>query len=113
MAYEKSAATIRKLRKEKYTIIHLTMYGLPPQEVLPHILPKQKVAIVIGADKVPREIYEGADYNVSITRQPHSEVAALGVFLHYLQEGNEETLAFPRAKMRVIPQAKGKRVEKK
>ena len=32
--------------------------------------------IVVGAEKVPREIYELADYNVAVGSQPHSEVSA-------------------------------------
>jgi tRNA (cytidine56-2'-O)-methyltransferase len=63
------------------TIVHLTMYGLPLEEEIPKIRKKDRILIVVGAEKVPREVFEKADYNISVTNQPHSEVAALALFL--------------------------------
>ncbi|MCK7488956.1 MAG: hypothetical protein MZU79_00960 [Anaerotruncus sp.] len=37
--------------------------------------------IVVGAEKVPPEIYQLADWNVAVGNQPHSEVAALAITL--------------------------------
>ncbi|NIS35916.1 MAG: tRNA (cytidine(56)-2'-O)-methyltransferase, partial [Actinobacteria bacterium] len=37
--------------------------------------------VVVGAAKVSFDVYEAADWNVAVTNQPHSEVAALAVFL--------------------------------
>jgi tRNA (cytidine56-2'-O)-methyltransferase len=98
-------------------IVHLTMYG----EVLDDALPKirdaigknktKKVLVVVGAEKVPREIYELANYNVSVGSQPHSEVAALAVFLDRLFMGGELYCTFVKAKIRIKPSSKGKRVE--
>jgi len=65
----------------------------------------------VGGAKVPGEVYGLADWNVGVTSQPHSEVSALAVFLHELQEGEELGLAFPGARKRVVPQARGKRVD--
>ncbi|MEK6820916.1 MAG: tRNA (cytidine(56)-2'-O)-methyltransferase, partial [archaeon] len=92
--YTQPGAVIKKMRKEGYCMVHLTMYGEKPGEIAKQVRKKKKIAIVVGADKVPSSVYEEADYNVSITRQPHSEVAALGVFLHYLNEGKEEEMEF-------------------
>ena len=90
-------------------IIHLTMYGIPLPEVIEKIRESQNdKLIVVGASKVPREVYGLADYNVSITNQPHSEVAALAIFLDYLFQGAEFDLKFKNAKMEVIPSEKGK-----
>ena len=52
-----------------------------------------------------------ADWNVGVTSQPHSEVSALAVFLHELREGEELGVSFPGARRRVVPQARGKRVD--
>jgi tRNA (cytidine56-2'-O)-methyltransferase len=92
-------------------IIHLTMYGIPLPEVIEKIRDSQKnKLIIIGASKVPRDVYEIADYNVSITNQPHSEVGALAIFLDYLFKGEEFRLKFKNAKMEVIPSERGKTV---
>jgi tRNA (cytidine56-2'-O)-methyltransferase len=93
-------------------IIHLTMYGLPVREVIPEIRGEgSDVLVVVGGAKVPGEVYGLADWNVGVTSQPHSEVSALAVFLHELREGEELGLAFPGARKRVVPQARGKRVD--
>jgi tRNA (cytidine56-2'-O)-methyltransferase len=57
------------------------------------------------------EVYDRADWNVGVTNQPHSEVAALAVFLDRLFEGQALDRDWVGADRRVIPQATGKRVE--
>jgi len=100
-------------KKKGYTIIHLTMYGLATQDVEKEIRKKEKVLVIIGSQKVEREVYENSDYNVSVTLQPHSEIAALAVFLDRIQEGNELANEYPGAKIAVKPVNKGKCVLKK
>lgn len=114
VTYEKNVLRkINQLQKEGNVIVHLTMYGEKPTDALVQkIRREKKVTIVIGSEKVPGEVYQTADYNISITRQPHSEVAALAVMMHRLNEGKEEELVFTHARKKVIPEKKGKRVEK-
>jgi len=66
--------------------------------------------IVVGAEKVPREIYELADYNVAVGCQPHSEVSALGVLLDRIQQGKQFELKFEDSERVIIPQEHGKNV---
>lgn len=92
-------------------VIHLTQYGLPLIDVIDEVRKSKKdKLVVVGAKKQPREMYELATYNISITNQPHSEVAALCLFLHYLWEGEEFKREFKNAKLKVIPQSRGKKV---
>lgn len=92
-------------------VIHLTMYGLHIDQVINEIRNSRKnLLVVVGASKVPRVIYELADYNVAIGNQPHSEVAALAVFLDRLFEGKELHFIFPDAKLCIVPSAKEKKV---
>lgn len=92
-------------------IIHLTMYGLPLQKVIGRIRLSQKPKlVVVGGTKVPSEMYELANWNVSIISQPHSEIAALSVFLHEFFEGKELNRPFDRAKMKIAPQKQGKKI---
>lgn len=99
-------------RRLGWKIVHLTMYGLPLDEEIGKIRREKKVAVLIGSQKVPGEAYRLADYNVSVTMQPHSEVAALAVFLHELLEGKELEKSFPGARMKIVPCACGKKVKK-
>jgi len=93
-------------------VVHLTMYGLPVQDVVSEIRGDgSDLLVVVGGAKVPGELYGLADWNVGVTSQPHSEVSSLAVFLHDLYEGGELGLSFPGARLRVDPQARGKRVE--
>jgi tRNA (cytidine56-2'-O)-methyltransferase len=111
--YERSwKDTLEEFRERGFKIVHLTMYGLPLTEKLKELKSFDKILVAIGSEKVPREIYELADYNIAITNQPHSEVAALAIFLHELFEGKEFSAEFEDAKMKIIPQSKGKKVVK-
>ena len=94
-------------------IIHLTMYGVPIQDIIGEIKrsPKDKL-IVVGGQKLPHSIYELADYNISITQQPHSEVAAICIFLDRYFEGAEFNKKFDDAELRIVPQRMGKLVVK-
>lgn len=93
-------------------VIHLTMYGLRIGEVTDKIRRSGKnLLIVVGSKKVPGTLFSIADYNVAVGGQPHSEVAALAVFLDRFFEGEELKREFAHYKVRVIPERKGKRVE--
>jgi tRNA (cytidine56-2'-O)-methyltransferase len=91
-------------------VIHLTMYGLDLDEALLEIDKSRKdKLIIVGGKKVPSEVYKLATYNVSVGHQPHSEVAALAVFLDRLSQGKALSKKFAGAKKRIIPQERGKK----
>jgi tRNA (cytidine56-2'-O)-methyltransferase len=100
---------IRAWKKRGGTVVHLTMYGIPMQETIGEIRKREEILVVIGAEKVPGEIYGLADYNVSVTSQPHSEVSSIAVFLDHLFEGTELHRTYPDAELRVYPSRDGKR----
>jgi tRNA (cytidine56-2'-O)-methyltransferase len=90
-------------------IVHLTAYGMPLPNVIDEIRNNQNdKLIVIGASKVPHEVYELATYNVAITNQPHSEVAALAIFLDHLFHSEEFKKKFEHAKVEIIPSKNAK-----
>ncbi|TKR28211.1 tRNA (cytidine(56)-2'-O)-methyltransferase [Natronomonas salsuginis] len=96
------------------TTVHLTMYGLPIQDIEDDVrrdLTDGPLLIVVGAEKVPFDVYERAEYNVSVTNQPHSEVAGLAVFLDRLFEGQELAREWENATHRVVPKETGKKVD--
>lgn len=90
--------------------LHLTMYGIPLPEKIEEIRKEKRLLVIIGGEKVPSEVYNLSDWNVSITLQPHSEVAALGVFLHEYFQGKEFEKDFENPRVKVIPQERGKKV---
>jgi tRNA (cytidine56-2'-O)-methyltransferase len=95
------------------TVAHLTMYGLPVQDVEAELRESrgtEPLLVVVGGEKVPFEVYEHADYNVAVTNQPHSEIAGLAVLLDRLFEGAELDREWTDADRVVVPQATGKRV---
>ena len=98
-------------------IVHLTMYGMPIQEVEGEIRDRHRegdpLLVVVGAEKVPWDVYDAADWNVGVTNQPHSEVASLAVFLDRLFEGRELDREWTDADREVVPQPEGKRVEER
>ena len=91
--------------------MHLTMYGETLEKALEVIDSSQDIMIVVGAEKVPREVYERASINVGVGNQPHSEVAALGVFLYSFFDGKMPK--FNDGQMKIIPNPQGKTVESK
>ena len=90
-------------------IVHLTMYGTPLSETIGEIRRSEELMVVVGAEKVPPEIYEIADWNVGVGNQPHSEVAALAVFLDRLWEGEELEREF-EGRIEVVPSPRFKTV---
>ncbi|MBE8539255.1 tRNA (cytidine(56)-2'-O)-methyltransferase [Geoglobus acetivorans] len=90
--------------------VHLTMYGLPLPDKLHEIRNADKILVIVGAEKVPPEVYELSDYNIAIGNQPHSEVAALAIFLDRVLEGHVFNAEFEDARLRVIPSERGKKI---
>jgi tRNA (cytidine56-2'-O)-methyltransferase len=104
-----------RMRAHDGPVVHLTMYGEPMGEVLPGLegapAVPQDLMVAVGAGKVGTEVYEAADRNAAVGHQPHSEVAALAVFLHALRGEDALREDFEGAEVRVAPQADGKQLE--
>ncbi|MCE7741202.1 MAG: tRNA (cytidine(56)-2'-O)-methyltransferase [Candidatus Heimdallarchaeota archaeon] len=94
------------------TIVHLTMYGIDLTDKLFELKQKEKLLIVVGGVKVPGAIYELTDYNIAIGNQPHSEVAALGIFLDQISDSKARKKRFENAKNVITPSEDGKKMEK-
>ena len=89
--------------------IHLTMYGLPWKETIPNIPRDRPIAVVVGGAKVPGEVFGICQYNISIGNQPHSEVAALAVFLQSWNPDGADASNFTGG-MTVVPMESGKQI---
>ncbi|HEX3001518.1 MAG TPA: tRNA (cytidine(56)-2'-O)-methyltransferase [Methanoregula sp.] len=102
---------IKEWKADGGIVVHLTMYGLNLPDVVSEIRPHNKILVIVGAEKVPGEIYGLADYNVAVTGQPHSEISSLALFLDHLFAGTELRNEFPGAQIRIIPTRAGKQTE--
>jgi tRNA (cytidine56-2'-O)-methyltransferase len=100
----------RLVRTYPGAVVHLTMYGQPLARVLPRLRKERNLLLVVGGAKVPSELYRLSTWNVGVGHQPHSEVAAVSVTLAALF-GVPGPKRLPGARQRVVPQARGKRVE--
>ncbi|MCX6774087.1 MAG: tRNA (cytidine(56)-2'-O)-methyltransferase, partial [Candidatus Micrarchaeota archaeon] len=103
--------TVREYRKKGFEIIHLTMYG---ERLDDEIKIGKDSLVVVGSEQVPIEMYRMADRNVSVTSQPHSEIAALAVFLDRAMKGKElseefDKANFQNAKRKIVPMKMGKK----
>jgi tRNA (cytidine56-2'-O)-methyltransferase len=101
---------IRLKKKESFKIVHLTMYGENINLVQDEIRKEEKILIIVGAEKVPREAYDMSDYNVAIGNQPHSEISALAILLDRILQGQQLQKKYPDGEREIIPTKKGKNV---
>ncbi len=101
----------RKIIKEwGGVIVHLTMYGDELEKSVSQIDKNDDLLVIVGAEKVPPYFYEIADFNISVGNQPHSEVAALAIFLDRYTKGKLLTKQF-NGKIEIIASNKGKKVK--
>ncbi len=110
---DKWKSIIKKKKEENFRIVHLSMYGENINDVQEKLREEENLLIVVGAEKVPREIYDLADYNVGVGSQPHSEISALAILLDRIQKGKQFEKVFPDAKRKIIPTKTGKNVQVK
>ena len=108
--FENWKSIVKHWKNRGGKIVHLTMYGLNIDEVIDELRKCDELLVVVGASKVPRELYEVSDYNVAIGNQPHSEIAALAICLDRIFNGKELTKQFDDAKLKIVPSPNEKRV---
>ncbi len=102
---------IRDWRKSGGIVVHLTAYGLPLPKVIDEVRATRKdPLIVVGSEKVPGELFRMADWNVSVTNQPMSEVGALAVFLDWFRFHGGLERDFENGMVRIIPSERGRHV---
>jgi tRNA (cytidine56-2'-O)-methyltransferase len=97
------------IKSWKGVIVHLTMYGAELEKAIQHLDTKRDLLIIVGAEKVPPYFYEIADINISVGNQPHSEVAALALFLDRYTKAMWQKKLFD-GNIQIIPCVKGKKV---
>jgi len=97
------------IKSWKGAIAHLTMYGEELEKAVQQLDSNRDILIIVGAEKVPPYFYEIADINVAVGNQPHSEVAALALFLDRYTKMSWQKKQFD-GNIQIIPCVKGKKV---
>ncbi|MGV8176598.1 MAG: tRNA (cytidine(56)-2'-O)-methyltransferase [Candidatus Bilamarchaeaceae archaeon] len=110
--YEKSIIPkIKEYKRKGYKIAHLTMYGPVVDEKISEIRPAKDLLVIVGSEHVPIDVYHLADWNLAVGNQPHSEVAALAVFLDRYFSGKQFQKEF-KGKIKITPNERGKNIQK-
>jgi len=96
-------------------VVHLTAYGenIQTSDALERIKATGRdVLVIVGSRKVPSEFFseEVSDFNIAVGNQPHSECSSLAVFLDRFFGGYGLSKEFEHAKLRIVPQKRGKQV---
>jgi tRNA (cytidine56-2'-O)-methyltransferase len=105
--------TLTDWKKAGGKVVHLTAYGIPLPRIIDSIRRSDTdTLVVVGAEKVPGELFRLADWNVAVTNQPISEVSALGIFLDWFFDHRRLQGEFANAKLRITPSEHGKKVER-
>jgi tRNA (cytidine56-2'-O)-methyltransferase len=97
------------IKSWKGSIVHLTMYGEELEKAVNQLDTNRDLLIIVGAEKVPPYFYQVADLNVSVGNQPHSEVAALALFLDRYTKAAWCRKQF-HGNIQIVPCVKGKKV---
>ena len=107
---------VKAWKAENGVTVHLTAYGenIQTSDVMQRIRATGKdVMVIVGSQKVPAGFFSEqiSDFNVAVGNQPHSECSSLAVFLDRLFEGRELSEdSVDNAKMKIVPQVRGKKV---
>ena len=80
-SHVKGMSHLKKHVQDGGVAVHLTMYGEPFRKAIPKIRRDRPVVIVVGGAKVPGDVFKICQHNVAVGNQPHSEVAALALFM--------------------------------
>jgi len=100
---------IKFIKDFKGIKVHLTVYGIDFRKKTKELKSKRDILLIVGGEKVPAEIYKMADYNLSISNQPQSEIGALAIFLYELFDGKFKNI---HGRINIIESEKGKIIEK-
>jgi len=111
---KKWKSAVKDWKNKGGIVVHLTVYGenVQTSPILDRIWRTGKdVLVIVGSQKVPGAFFSDgvSDFNVAVGNQPHSECAALAVFLDRFFEGKELSKGFKKAKIKVVPQERGKK----
>lgn len=101
---------VREWKDAGGKVCHLSMYGINLPDAVDEIRQCEQLMIVVGAEKVPSEIYDLADWNIAVGNQPHSEVAAIAITMDRIAVTDPLKNSLPGGQLSIVPMERGKKV---
>jgi len=87
----------------KYTKVYLTRFGMPLQSKSYILKTYKNMVLIVSTTEINKKLHQVADYNISISTQPHCGAAAIAIFLHEFYNGRELAMHFENAKLKLLP----------
>lgn len=91
----------------KYTKVYLTRFGMALQSKSYILKTYKNMVLIVSTKDVSKQLHQIADYNISISTQPHCGAAAIAIFLHEFYNGRELAMHFENAKLKLVPSEHG------
>jgi tRNA (cytidine56-2'-O)-methyltransferase len=96
----------------KYAKVYLTRYGMPLHDKSYTLKTYKNLVVIVTHKDEINPIHKLADFNVSISSQPHCSAAAVAIFLHEFYNGRELAMHFENAELKLVPQEHGVEIKK-
>ncbi|EQD48684.1 tRNA 2'-O-methylase [mine drainage metagenome] len=98
--------------KRNYKTIYLTRYGIPMKQMEYTIRTYKNVLAIVSFSEKIKELYTIADFNISITSQPHTTASSITALLRTYYHDRELSMHFENAKYKIIPEQHGIHIDK-
>ena len=98
--------------KRNYKTIYLTRYGTPMRQAEYVLRTYKNMLIIASFSEKINELYTIADFNISITSQPHTVASSITSLLRAYYRNRELSMHFENAKYKVIPEPHGIHIDK-
>ena len=99
-------------RNNNYKTIYLTKYGSSIKKSEYAISTYKNIMLIVSTTDNIKELYDMADFNISLTTQPHTIISSIAVFLNMYYKGRELAMHFENAKYKIIPENHGIHITK-
>ena len=98
--------------KRNYKTIYLTRYGIPIRQAEYALRTYKNMLIIVSFSEKIKELYDIADFNISITSQPHTMASSMTALLRTYYRDRELSMHFENAKYKIIPEQHGIHIDK-
>ncbi len=93
--------------KRNYLKIYLTRYGIPITKMRYRISTYKNILLIVSFSESIKKAYDVADFNISISSQPHTCGSSIAIFLHDFYQGRELAMRFENPKYKIVPSQHG------
>lgn len=98
--------------KKNYKTVYLTRYGIPMKQMRYTLRAYKNLLVIASFSEEINALYEFADFNISITSQPHTIASSITALLLAYYRDREPSIHFENAKYKIIPEPHGIHIDK-